>query len=168
MGRQTPESGLKQSDLHPVAAGVAITLYTAWNAHNLLGAWLHSPFDRIDSLAFLLWVLPVACLWVARRFAGRPGRVALAAFAIGLIVSFAGVATDLHVLEYAGLAIALMGFLPVQRATFLWLLCAIAWMPAAGWVFSAHGVATVNAVRAAVGFLAFLLTPLFLRHESIC
>ncbi len=150
-----------------MAAGVAITLYTAWNAHKVLGAWLHSPFDRCGSLAFLLWIVPIACLWVGRRLRERPSRVSAAAFAAALLVSFAGVATDLSVLEYAGVAIALAGFLPVQRATFIWLGCALAWMPAAGWALSSHGSVAVNVMRVAIGLLAMLLTPLFLRRESI-
>jgi len=168
VGRQAPQSRLSESSsVQPIAAGAAITLYAAWNARHLAGAWLHSPFDRCGSLAFLLWIVPIACLWVTRRLTGRAGRVSSAAVAIALVVSFAGVATDLSVLEYLALAIALAGFLPVQPATFVWLACAAAWMPAAGWAFSSHGFVLVNAVRAGIGFLALLLTPFFLRHESI-
>jgi hypothetical protein len=167
VGRQAPGSSLSESSLQPIAAGAAITLYAAWNARHLLGAWLHSPFDRCDSLAFVLWIVPVLCLWVTRRLKKRPGRVACGAFAIALLISFAGVATDLSVLEYIAFAIALAGFLPVQRATVVWLACAPAWMPAAGWAMSSNGPFSVNATRAGIGLLAVLLTPLFLRHESL-
>ncbi len=150
-----------------LASGGAITLYAAWNARSLLGAWLHSPFDRCGSLAFLLWIVPVASLWIARRRAKRPGRLSSAAFAIALLVSFTGVAMDLGVLKYLGLAIAIAGFLPVQRAMFAWLGCCAVWMPAAGWAFSSHGPLLVNAARLMGGVLAILLTPLFWKHESL-
>jgi len=159
---------MKASSLQPVAAGAAISLYATWNARHLLAAWLHSPYDRCDSLAFLLWIVPIAFLWMRRLSTDRPARVSSAAFAIALLISFAGVATDLSVLEYLGLAIALAGFLPIQPATFPWLACAAAWMPAAGWAFSAHGSLLVNSMRAAIGLAALLLTPLFLHNESIC
>ncbi len=165
IGRQAPESGLRAT-LQAAAAGAAICLYAGWNARGLLAAWLHSPYDRCGSLAFALWVLPIAGLWV--KGAGGPERVSPAAFAIGLAVSFAGVATDLNVFEYLGLAIALAGFLPIRPVTFLWLACAAAWMPAAGWAFSSHGAALVNCARAAMGLAAAVLTPLFLRHDTIC
>ncbi len=165
--RPTAESYINPSWVKPSAAGVAITVYAAWNARIVLGAWQHSPFDRCGFVAFILWIVPVACLFVARRLTERPTQASSAAFGIALLLSFAGVAMDLSVLEYAGLAIALAGFLPVQGATFVWLVCAAAWMPAAGWAFSAHGYITVNAMRVAVGLLAVFLTPLFLRRESI-
>jgi hypothetical protein len=167
IGRQAPEDGLRApTSLQPVAAGVAISLYAAWNARRLHFAWLYSPYDRGDSVAFLLWIMPIAFLWVRRLSTGRPARVSSAAFAIGLVISFAGVATDLSVLEYLGLAVALAGFLPIQPATVPWLACAAAWMPAAGWAFSAHGSVLVNSMRVAVGVAALLLTPLFLRNDS--
>jgi hypothetical protein len=75
---------------------------------------------------------------------------------------------DLYVLEYLGLAIALAGFLPIRPATFAWLACAPAWMPAAGWAFSSQGPVLVNSMRAAIALVAVLMTPLFLRHESVC
>ena len=163
--RETPGDGLTGLSLQPLAAGVAIALYAAWNARNLAGAWLHSPFDRCGSPAFLLWIVPIAWVRLKRPPACPPMPVSAAAFAIGLAVSFAGVATDLGVLKYAGLAIALAGFLPIRAATFLWLGCAAAWMPAAGWAFSSHGVILVNSMRAGIGLMAALSSPLFLRHE---
>jgi hypothetical protein len=165
IGRQAPDGVLRVSTFQPAAAGAAICAYAAWNARGLLAAWLHSPFDRSGSLAFALWVLPIAWLW--RKGACGPGMVTPAAFAIGLAVSFAGLATDLNVFEYLGLAIALAGFLPVRPATFLWLACAVSWMPAAGWAFSSHGALPVNCLRAATGLAAAVLTPIFLRHDSI-
>ena len=167
IGRQAPESGLSAPELQPLAAGAAIALYAAWNARHLLNAWLHSPFDRCDSLAFFLWVSPVACLWARRLLTGCPARVSPGAFAISLAISFAGVATDLSALEYLGLAVALAGFLPIRPVTFPWLAFAAAWMPAAGWAFSTQGSILVNSMRAAAGLAALLLTPLFLRHDSV-
>ncbi len=148
-----------------MAAGVAIALYAAWNARNLTAAWLHSPFDRCGAPAFLLWLVPIVWIRAKGPLDGARARVSTAAFAAGLVLSFAGVAADLGVVKYAGLAIALAGFLPIQPARFLWLACAAGWMPAAGWAFSSHGVILVNAMRAAIGLAAMALIPLFLRHE---
>jgi hypothetical protein len=160
-----------------VAAGAAITVYAAWNARNLVSAWLHAPFDRRGIPAFVLWNVPIACLWISRLLNSRNPKseirnrrcpVSPVAFAIALVVSFSGVAADLYVLEYLGLAIALAGFLPVRPATFAWLACACAWMPAAGWAFSSCGPALVNSFRAVIGLAAVSMTPLLLRNESVC
>lgn len=150
------------SSLQPLAAGAAITLYASWNARALLSAWIHSPFDRCGSLAFVLWTVPVACFWVTRMLGDSSRRVSIPAFAIALVVSFAGVATDLSVIEYLGLAIAMAGFLPLKPATFVWLGCAVAWMPAAGWAFSSHGSVLINSMRAGIGLAALLITPFLL------
>jgi hypothetical protein len=158
-----------RASLQPAAAGAAISIYAIWNARNLLAAWLHSPYDRCGSLAFLLWTVPILSLWMTRLLANRARstRLSSAPFAIALAVSFAGVAADLSALKYLGLAIALSGFLPVQPATFVWLGCAAAWMPAAGWAFSSHGSILVNSMRATIGLAALLLTPRFMSHESV-
>ena len=164
VGPQAPDRGLTApASLQPLAAGAAITLYAAWNARNLLAAWLHSPFDRCGSVAFLLWIVPIL-LWAARP---SPRRVSIPAFAVALLISFAGVAADLGALKYLGLALALAAFLPLRPATSLWLPCAAAWMPAAGWAFSAHGPLFVNSARVAVGLAALATTPLLLRDEKL-
>ena len=156
-----------KASLQPVAAGAAISLYAAWNARNLLAAWLHSPYDRYGWLAFLLWVFPIGCLWMTRLHTDHAGskQVSSAAFAIALAISFAGVISDLGALKYLGLAIALAGFLPLQPASFVYLACAAAWMPAAGWALSSHGSLLVNSIRATIGLAAVLLTPCFLSNE---
>lgn len=162
IGRSTPEGGLRETSLQPILPAAAIALYTAWNARNLAGAWQHSPFDRCGSLAFIFWITPVVAAW----WTVRPLRVCLGVCTLALAISFAGVATDLSVLEYAGLAVALASFLPFRPAFFGWLACAAAWMPAAGWAFSSQGAVLVNSMRVAAGIAAAALTPLLLNHES--
>ena len=166
----------RPSALQPAIAGIAITLYAAWNARNVVSAWQHSPFDRRGFPGFLLWSAPLGAVWLSRLVKAQTrnpkpeilhSAVSPAAFAIALIVSFSGAAADLYVLEYLGLAIALAGFLPVRPVTFAWLACAIAWMPAAGWAFSSEGPVLVNAMRAVIALVAVSMTPLFLRHETV-
>jgi len=151
-----------------VPAGIAISLYAAWNARDLLMAWLHSPYDRFGYIAFLLWMLPVGCVWFTRHIFGLAvhGHVRAGALAIGLAVSFAGVILDVNAIKYLGLAITISGFLPLQPATYVWLACALGWMPAAGWALSSHAAVLVNCIRIVIGMIALFSTPSFLRHES--
>jgi hypothetical protein len=165
-GGQTPERGLGPSaTVQPLIIGAAITFYAAWNARGLLAAWLHSPYDRFDPSAFAFWLLPIAVIRTLHR-PGRPLSVGIAPFAIALLVSFAGVAVDLRSLEYLSLAVALSGFIPFRPATLPWLLCAIAWMPGAGWAFSSHGPLFVNVSRLACGLLSVALTPLLFPRDE--
>lgn len=151
----------------PAAAGIAICLYAIWNARSLMTAWLHSPYDRWGSIAFLCWIVPVIFLWTVRFFAnGAEDRsISTAVPGIALAVSFAGSATDLSALKYLGMALSIAGFLPVRPATLAWLGCAAAWMPAAGWAFSTYSPALVNSTRAVIGLAALLLIPLLSRRE---
>ncbi len=160
VGGQTPEPGLRPSvAFHPIAAGIAITLYAAWNARGLVAAWLYSPYDRFDPAAFAFWLLPIAIVWTLHQRRG-PLNLGIAPFAIALVVSFAGVAVDLRSLEYLSLAVALAGFIPFRPATLLWLACAIAWMPGTGWAFSSNGPLFVNCARVATGLASVAFTPL--------
>ena len=46
--------------------GLAVPLFCAWQARDLINAWRHSPHDRLGWLALLVWLAPVA-----RRVAGK-------------------------------------------------------------------------------------------------
>ena len=168
VGGQPPDCGLSPSvSVQPLVIGTAITLYAAWNARSLLAAWLHSPYDRFDPSAFAFWLLPIAVVRTLQG-SGRALPLGIAPFAVALLVSFAGVAVDLRSLEYLSLAVALTGFIPFRPATILWLCCATAWMPGAGWAFSSHGPLFVNCARVAAGLTSLALTPLlFPRNEPV-
>jgi hypothetical protein len=171
VGGQTPASGLTSAvSAQALAAGAAIALYAGWNARSLWGAWLHSPYDRSDPTAFLIWLLPIVIVWM-RHFSRRiPPTLAtgIAPFAIALAVSFAGVAVDLRSLEYLSLAVALSGFIPFRPATLLWLPLAASWMPGTGWAFSSHGPLYVNCARIVIGCGSLAITPLLLpRNEPV-
>jgi hypothetical protein len=157
--------------IQPSAAlsGAAITAYAAWSARDILTAWVHSPYDRCDSLVFVMWLAPLCYLWMAYPVVAREvlKRSSCAAFAAALGLSFLGVIVDMSALKYLGLAVALAGFLPMQPVTLLWLAAAAAWMPAAGWTMSAHGVPLVCAMRLAVGLGALSLTSSFLHDEPV-
>jgi len=169
-GGETAERGLShapESSLQPIAAGAAISLYAGWNARHLLGAWVHSPYDRCDSVAFVLWLFPIGLYWALRRSQEQPRPLGMIPFAIALAVSFAGVAMDLSFLEYLAFAVALAGFIPFRPASVLWLPCAALWMPGAGWAFSSHGPLPVNAARVGVALCSLLLIPFLTRDEPL-
>ena len=152
------------------AAAQVIALYVAWNARALLAAWIHAPYDRCGSPAFLLWAampffVRLSYSLDARDSAQPPVSAVLPAAALAL--TFAGIITDLSVLKDIALAVAIGAFLPLRPATFLWLALSVAWMPAAGWVFKSAGVVGVNIFRLVLGAAAIPLTPLYLRREPI-
>jgi len=151
-----------------VYAGLAISLYAAWNARDLPLAWMHSPYDRMGWLAFLLWLQPLGCFWMCRQVLGAElfKQSGVALFALGLAVSFTGVVVDLNAVKYLGLALSLGGFLPPGPALWAWLGCAAGWMPVIGWTLSLHSTLMVNLIRVVSGLVALFLTPLFLRYES--
>ena len=132
---------MKTTVNHERLAGAAAWLYCVWQARDLQHAWLHSPFDRAGSAAFLIWCLPpVLCLF--RREAVRQGWLAA-----GVLLSLAGVLTEVNFVKYLGFATVTAGFVPASRFFWLWLAAAVSWMPVLGWLLGATGPVFVHAVR---------------------
>jgi len=150
---------------HHRAAGSAVCAYALWNARHLAVAWLHSPFDRCGFPSFLLWLIPLVWHWHASAHEERPA-LSFSFFFVALVLSFVGVALDLNAIKSLAFAVSLAGFLPIRPATFLWLGCAFAWMPAAGWLFTALGPMPVNCLRIALGIAAASLTHAILSRET--
>jgi hypothetical protein len=118
-------------DRSSLLAAAAIVAFSAFASRGLPPTWLHSPYDRLGWAAFLLWLVPVVAL--ALRGAGpAPSlRVSLAGFA-GTIL---GVMGEVHAVKHAGLALALVAFVPAP-GRWTCLVASTAWMPALGWVAS--------------------------------
>ena len=135
-----------------------VTAFCAWHAAGILNdagllhAWRRSPYDRLGWLALVLWAVP------AVRAIGRGGnaeggfRVAIISLAIALI----GVLGDLNFLVYWGLAGSIGSLARVSCQGWLWLVLAICWMPAFGWIGSQlHMLALpVNILRLLAAFAA--------------
>ncbi|MEI8341156.1 MAG: hypothetical protein WCH43_06420 [Verrucomicrobiota bacterium] len=146
-------------------AGIAVTLYTGWISRDVVAAWIHSPFDRMGFPAFLVWFAPVVLLQWFPRVRQRNGFDA--GFLIGLGLSLAGVALNLNLIKYAGLAFVISGFLPRDVALMVWLPAALSWMPVLGWALSSAGTLGVGLLRLvlAVGSALFLSIRI-VTHEN--
>jgi len=110
-----------------------VAVFCAWHAAvPLLQAWRHSHFDRLGWLAMLIWLIPAARRLWAGVDTSRHFKLAVASLA----VSFIGVIGDLNVLIYIGLAGILGALASVTGKGWLWLLLAVCWLPAFGFVLA--------------------------------
>jgi len=138
--------------------GLAVPLFCAWQARDLINAWRHSPHDRLGWLALLVWLAPVA-----RRIAGKKRAELSASFilmgaAIGC--GLAGELTELHFLGHVALALALAGWLKISFRSLAWLLTAVAWMPVFGWWLAPVSEALILPLRLALALAgAFCVWP---------
>jgi len=138
-------------------AGSAVALYTGWNARSLVEAWQHSPFDREDAIAWIIWIVPV---FLSLR-EGREIRFGWVGTALAL--AFAGVVLDLNLLRHLAFGLACAGLTAPRRGFWLWLPMALTWMPVLGWFLSKGdlGLMTVGLLRVSlatigtVGYLAW-------------
>jgi hypothetical protein len=129
-----------------------VLAFCLWQSRDLLDAWRHAPFDRLDPLVFAIWASPLALAWV-RHGIGAGANVTL--LLLAATVSLLGAISDLNVLQQVALAAALGSCLASDAAALTpWLLAAIAWMPAFGWFASALGLQGVIAARLTIAVTA--------------
>ena len=139
--------------MKPRSTGFAVFVlgFCAWQSRDLLTAWREAPFDRIDPVAFAIWLAPLAFAWTRGRVSGAINSTWLLLAAAATLL---GAITDLHVLPHLALAFALASFLPTKTPVLPWLPAAVAWMPVFGWGSSGLGWPVVIAVRLLVVFPA--------------
>lgn len=117
---------------------LAILVYCAWQAADLLRAWQASPYDRLGWVALAVWLAAFPALRFSggrKEYVARGPSPVLAGGA--LVLAGLGTMGSLNVLQHLGLACALAAWLPVggtRRAA--WLLASLAWMPVFGWMGS--------------------------------
>lgn len=127
----------------------------------LFKAWRHSPFDRFGWLAFLLWLVPLIipfCCGNTPRQIPEPRESVLpptcALSWIALIIAVLAVIVDVNAMRYVALALALGAWMPRHWLTIVWLVLAIAWMPALGWLGASLKATGLNGLRVLLGAFA--------------
>ncbi len=126
---------------------IPIALYCLWNARDLLGAWEHCLYDRYGWLVMLIWCMPLLSLQLARQKSKASSSIQSLYTGAGLLLSFTGSIGSLNLLQYAGLALVLAGWIPFSRVQLFWLLASLSWMPALGWIGSRFFLDHVLMVR---------------------
>lgn len=116
--------------LRPEVLTLAFTAAAA--LPSLLETWRHAPLERWSVVAFLIWIVPVFNALRKRNTATGSPLVWLS-----LLLLATGAAMDLHVLRHAALACSLGALVPWSGRSCVWLVLALPWMPAAGWL-AAH------------------------------
>lgn len=148
---------------------LAIVAYCAWRAGDLATAWRVSTYDNLGWLAFLVWLVPIG---LARLVGPRPAEIFPLANRFGtfaLLVSLLGTLGSINLLHHFGLALALAALLPGFGIWhWPWLLAAVSWMPAAGWLGKDLSAAQLSMVRLAVPIAtgAVLEFGLLRRHTT--
>lgn len=152
-GKTVADSPVKAPRRGPDLLPICIAGYAALQSRDLLPAWLHSPFDRLGWLAFLIWVTPVLLLQARSPKADR------LACGGAVLLLLAGSVAALNALTYAGFALAISAFLPRDRARIFFLATSVSWMPAFSYFLSRlipSMVAPAHLIIAAGGTAVFL------------
>ena len=143
---------------------LAVIAFCAWRAADLLDAWRHSPYDQWGWLSFLIWVIP-AIFGLFNPITTSGNSTGFTIIALGATV--AGRLSDLNFLSYFALAISMAGFVPSGARRIFWLVGALAWMPALGWLangFSAYLVLAIRLLLAMAAICPWLLA----RQRTSC
>jgi len=123
---------------------LAILYFAAWLSRDLLNAWQHSPHDRLGWLALLVWLTPLA-----RRLKNDRTELSANSYLLGAAIAcgLLGELAEVHFLSHVAMALALGAWLKISLRSLLWLLAAVAWMPAFGWWLAGFSGGSVLILR---------------------
>lgn len=122
---------------------LAILLYTAWNASDLISTWRRAPLEHYSWICFLIWVTPLVCYRILPHLRKPHDHLYSPLLLFGaLITSFLGVIGSVNAAQHLAFAFALAAFIPWSWEIAPWLITALSWMPALSWFgnrfFSEH------------------------------
>ena len=154
---------MKPEKPFPLVA-VAVPFFCAWQSRDLINAWQHSPHDRLDWLALLVWLLPLAACVAGKRRAELSANFILLGGAI--VTGLLGELSELHFLNHLALALALAGWLKISFRSLPWLLAAVAWMPVFGWWLAPFSEPMILPLRLALALAGALCLWSSLKNKN--
>jgi hypothetical protein len=104
------------------------------SAHELFYFWIFSRVESKSWILFLIWMLPIFWYYLNLFKHKKTPTFNIYALYATIIFTLIGVIGSLNTLCYIGFAVSFMVLLPPKPALLIWLLGAICWMPAMGWV----------------------------------
>jgi hypothetical protein len=105
-------------------------------------------------VALLIWSIPVVLILMGRLSPPEASPARPLLLGMGLLSSLLGSLGSLNVLQHIGLAMALGALLPWSWCNLPWLIAAISWMPALGWLGSRYFAGYVLPARFFLAALA--------------
>jgi hypothetical protein len=114
-------------------AEILCLLFCAWAADDLLISWGGTPFLRFGGLTFIIWILPLITYLLLPTT--RERKVHTILLAIAVVLAIVGIIGSVNVISHVALALACWAFTPLLLYTIPWLITAVSWMPAVGYIF---------------------------------
>jgi hypothetical protein len=112
-----------------------IIIYCGWNASDLVTLGKIARLDRLDWIFFLIWFIPIPFYWFFadpnhKEGFSKNNFLLITAIAISLL----GLLGSLHVMTHFALAMAFTALIPWFWQKWIWIACAISWMPSIAWL----------------------------------
>lgn len=101
--------------------------FSLWSCRDLLVVWRHSPLDRFEWLAFLIWMIPIVLYW--RRGIPPAYRSITVLLGTGLALTLIGILGETHSACHLGLIAILAAFGNRSRFGPAWWIAALSWIP---------------------------------------
>lgn len=133
---------MKASDY--AACGLIMGLVGVMALPSLFWAWQTAPYDRGAGWVFGLWLLAGGGMaWAGRHH--KPRRLWGAWLA--LVLAVVGRIAEVNAVLYWAWVCALLPWFPLRWTLGLWVVAAVSWMPAMGWILRHFSEATVLGCR---------------------
>lgn len=143
-------------NLRPKLIEGAVVAFCIWQAADLPHNWLSFPFLHLSWLAFLLWIVPIILYWIPLGATQEKQTTPLLLW-LALLSSLIGMLGSLHALQHVGLVLALAAMMPwTSWLSVIWILSAIAWLPATTYFFVNFSLQTVTIGRLIIAFIGSL------------
>ena len=154
-----------RKDDYPSYVHLVSWLYCAFISRHVLHDWMSFPLLYGSDLAFFFWLIPVLVYWFY-PWGTKKKQINLPFLALGIIFSTLGLLGDLNVIKNIGLILATGALFPVTWRQLFWLVSAIVWLPAYGYLLRNFPISFVIGSRLVIAFLGALIGIWLLFYEK--
>lgn len=138
----------------PQYAELLVFVYCSLIGAGVVSTWGDHPHMQLASVAFLIFLVPVAVYWLTPSKTIKKTNPIFQYFAI--VVSTIGYLGSLNAMKYFGIALSLAGFVPWTLQTWIWMISSLTWMPAMAYAFKGFASNDVLFIR-----MVFAITASF-------
>jgi hypothetical protein len=164
--KKTPWESIMRNVETPHLVDLVSWLFCAFLSHSIIQDWTGFPLLHWSMASFCIWLIPIFVYWFY-PYAQKPRHSNPMLLGAGVLLSLLGLLGELNILKHLGLALASVGLIPWSNKQLIWLLTAVAWLPATAYLLRSFSFDLVIVLRLLIVTISALTSISVLFYDHI-